>query len=550
MKRVGIASSILLVIGFAALAGNPTPSPPPDASESRRGLVNTGSQTLGGLKTFVDGGIIATLRSGTTFEGTVILTGFSDGGSPYLVQSVRTAETTSDLTLFIDPDAGVNGRDCADASPCQTLNGALAMVPRTIRHLVTINAAPGVYPAEASIFEDFNILSGFLLVQGSMSRVTPTTGTASGTLTAVSNVAPLPLLTDSTQTWTVNEFRGRHVRMTSGSAANNIGVIISNTATALTLASPVSGTVAITDGYEIVQPAVTFTGDQTFSSVNQAVVSVRNVRGRNTATSGSSTIGRFGFSQVAIQQNGASNNSIRLSDISGPRFECIECSITGLVNSSGGATVTALSFARTFVTGPATGGTGAFSWSGGAIRSLQGPTYWRSPSGVAWRVSNNVVISIAQSTNQVIETGQTTTSAFRSTGGSILAGASGSSTGFVLICPSGSTTGVGVWLESYTIATNGVSNEFSSPIVTIQNCATGILVEGPSYFVTTGVVSHTTGTVGVSVTRGGRARLTGAPVFTGVGTELSLDGTSQTLATLNAASPQVLNTPYGSHISR
>lgn len=549
MKRVGFVGLVFLVFGFVALAGNPTPSPPPDASETRRGLVNTGSQTLGGLKTFVDGGIVATLRTGSTFEGTSILVGLPDGGIPYVVQSTLNTETTSDITLFIDPDAGVNGRDCADASPCQTLNGALARVPRTIRHLVTISAAPGTYPAETVVLEDFNIPSGFLIVQGSMERVTPTTGTSTGTLTSMSNTAPLPVFTDSTQSWTVNDLKGRHIRMTSGSAINNIGIVVSNTATSLTLASPVTGTIAISDGYELVRPAVVFTGDQTFSTVELSVLTVRSIRGRSAATSGSVTIGRFGFSQVAIQQNGASNISIRFGDVTGPRFECIECSITGLVTALGGSTVNAISFARSTVTGPPSGGTGAFSWSGGAVRSLQGPTFWRSPSGVGWRISNNVVISIAQSTNQVIETGQTTTAAFRSTGGSILAGSSGSSTGFVVICPS-SSTGVGVWLESYTIATNGISNEFSSPILTIQNCGTGVLVDGPSYFVTTGSVSHTTGSIGVSVTRGGRARLTGLPVFTGVATELQLDGTSQTLSNLNAASPQVINTVYGSHISR
>ena len=54
---------------FALLVLSQNPSPPPDATATRRGLVNTGTQTFGGIKTFVDGGIIADLRPGSTFNG-------------------------------------------------------------------------------------------------------------------------------------------------------------------------------------------------------------------------------------------------------------------------------------------------------------------------------------------------------------------------------------------------------------------------------------------------------------------------------------------------
>jgi hypothetical protein len=59
----------LALLALALLAApSPMPSPPPDATPTTRGLVSTGAQKFGGLKTF-DGGIQADIRPGSYFNG-------------------------------------------------------------------------------------------------------------------------------------------------------------------------------------------------------------------------------------------------------------------------------------------------------------------------------------------------------------------------------------------------------------------------------------------------------------------------------------------------
>jgi len=135
---------LILLVGLFAYA-NPTPSPPSDATATKRGLVNTTSQTFSGLKTYVDGGIIADLRTGSTFEGNPILTGFSDGGSSFITSTTpiingRSFETTGSLNLFVNGELGNDNNDCTDGGPfaCATISGALFRTPREIQHTTII----------------------------------------------------------------------------------------------------------------------------------------------------------------------------------------------------------------------------------------------------------------------------------------------------------------------------------------------------------------------------------------------------------------------------
>lgn len=91
---------------------------------------------------------------------------FLDGVSPWLDTGVLTSEvpnplnalllsgvpasTTANLNLYLDPNGSDNGSCTSPGKPCRTCAGVLSKIPRTIRHLVTVYAAPGYYSAPSS----------------------------------------------------------------------------------------------------------------------------------------------------------------------------------------------------------------------------------------------------------------------------------------------------------------------------------------------------------------------------------------------------------------
>lgn len=215
-------------------------SPPPDATATRRGLVNTKTQTFGGLKTFVDGGVSVqgdlAIDGGLRVSGSAVIDGgLTVGGFP-----VVTA-TSAPMTLFVEKDGGSDSNACTDAGvgACLTLAGALAKVPKFLNHSVTVNVAAGAY-AETFAVDGFSIAQGATLaITGTMTTATLTTGTATGTVTsyAAPSVTAVPSITDSAQSWTASNLRGRFVTFTSGALSGQSHPIYDNTATTITLST-------------------------------------------------------------------------------------------------------------------------------------------------------------------------------------------------------------------------------------------------------------------------------------------------------------------------
>ena len=161
--------------------------------------------------------------------------------------------TTADTVRWAGP-VGNDNNDCLyPHTPCRTIGGALNKSPKNLRHLLTIKVAAGSYPGF--------IISGFrvdgatqaatagLLIDGQLANITPTTSTATGTATAGSagSNTTFGTLTDSGKTWTVNDpaIVGKYVSILGGTGAGQVAVVVSNTATVLTIAgswvSPVAG---------------------------------------------------------------------------------------------------------------------------------------------------------------------------------------------------------------------------------------------------------------------------------------------------------------------
>lgn len=238
----------LLTILLAA-----TPSPPPDATTTQRGLVNTKAQAFSGLKTF-DGGIWTPTVNGVPVE------------------------TTAAVTVYISP-TGSDSALCTLAAPCATVNRALAQLPKRLSHNATIEAAAGTYTFTSSqLIDGITMAEGVTLtIQGSTAwaQWTPASGTASGTLTGFSALAfpTRAIFTDAAQAWPAASLwsaaalgiRGRFVCMTSGLQSGNKFPIHAASPTTLEVGrtSFTGGNPATGDTYEICTPSTVFVGSIT-----------------------------------------------------------------------------------------------------------------------------------------------------------------------------------------------------------------------------------------------------------------------------------------------
>ena len=118
----------------------------------------------------------------------------------------REYQTYSAVTLFVDPTgADTNACTASGTAACATVTGALSKLPRFIRQNVVINVATGAYSTSFNV-QSFTFDPGVsLTIDGETVLATLTTGTPTGTFTAVTlnSAASLATLTDSGQSWTV-----------------------------------------------------------------------------------------------------------------------------------------------------------------------------------------------------------------------------------------------------------------------------------------------------------------------------------------------------------
>lgn len=187
-------------------------------------------------------------------------------------------QNSAALALFVNASTGNDTFDCLSAStPCLTLAGADAKIPRgKVQFTVTVNVAAGNYTGH--IFEGFNPVPttktssssvNMLTIQGpALINFSPATGTATGTATAgagCSSSEPFTTsasLTDSGQTWTVDNLRQQLIEITGGTGSGQIQPIASNTATVVTVGGcwttppDATSTYAIRDWAAVITTAV------------------------------------------------------------------------------------------------------------------------------------------------------------------------------------------------------------------------------------------------------------------------------------------------------
>lgn len=154
--------------------------------------------------------------------------------------------TNEDMTFYVTPATGDDSNYCVtSALPCKTVKGALAKAPKILRHKLVVLVGPGeagpFYLSGFSIDNSQQQSSGGILIDGTLANVTPTTGTATGTATSATAgwYETFATLTDTGQSWTTNDFRGKFLAITAGTGVGAVRVVVSNTATVITIAGSI-----------------------------------------------------------------------------------------------------------------------------------------------------------------------------------------------------------------------------------------------------------------------------------------------------------------------
>ena len=264
----------MMLILALLLASAPNPSPPPDATAGRRGLVNTTTQTFGGAKTFTDGGVV--INGNLFVDGGLIIRG---GLAPATI-------STAPIILYVDQELGSDLNTCTidgGVFACATISRAIDQLPMFSSHNVQLNVAGG---ADGGVrdYAGFNLATsqirktdgGFtttINIIGTLGRVNLSTGLNFGQITSydaggiTADGGTFPnMLAYSTATvagagWTTNELRGkfaRTIRYDGGSLLTY--AIYENSADTFTPAISVTAATWALSGYvEIIEPKTRIT---------------------------------------------------------------------------------------------------------------------------------------------------------------------------------------------------------------------------------------------------------------------------------------------------
>lgn len=436
-------------------------------------------------------------------------------------------QSTATQTLYVSTTGNDNNPCTSAGAACLTIDGALNKLPNTLRHDATISVAAGAYAAPLNITrKDLTIVGGVTLsVTGTMSTPTLTTGTTSGTLTASAagsaSIGP-GTVTDSGQSWTVNELKNKFIRFSSGTLSGQSFPISSNTATVITIPSnQAAGTVAYTieeiGSTFVSSSAITWRGLQGAGNLSLSNLKVE----RSSSGSGPSpNIGAV-LTLTNVWVKGATGN--------------------GMFAQSGIVVATRAIFEGT--TGSAFGMSAVQGSATGVIPSKASVSSCiaRATTGTAFSVPVFPAVGTFAPVIAEVSTGIGISNAGTQSGQSASAWVTCSSTG----------TGIQIGATISNSSPFVYASQAMNGGVRITGCATGISVVGFASSLANAPAFDTV-TTAFSATRGGTIDLNGTtPAFTSVTNEFGIDGTFYSLANLDAlAAPKIYTNNYGSRIIR
>lgn len=455
----------------------------------------------------------------------------------------REYQTYSALTYYVDP-TGSDSNACtaSGTSACATPQGAIAKLPRFIRHAVTINIAAGTYSGGNLNIDDV-VMAGsapsLSLVGPAQVNATLSTGTPTGAFTAVSNtMTPQPTMTDSGQSWTTDALRGMYLWVTSGTQNGQVRLITGNTGTTLSLASPFSSAPAIGDTYAVKVPAAVI------SSVGNAGVLVRP-QGRG--------VSNYIFSDldfISTASNGtgcALSPSLDRAAMALTRVRCLGTGASGTygVQHTGPGSVT-LSFVY------ASGITGmAFQTGPGSRTTSFFGSFARGTTQDGFLVTGGLYIA---NIDGVFESGATNAAwgPIRFSGAGVAAGTT-SPTYVFARCTDAAPVSPGVRLENSASTTSLATGASNAPISTariyhlyVDRCETGVLANWDTNFASNAIVCNNVTTC-INAGSGAKVRANSVS-FSTVTNELQVDGTNYTYSFFTGLSPKRIVGPQGSSI--
>lgn len=454
--------------------------------------------------------------------------------------------TQGTLALFVDGASGNDSNACtaSGSSACLTIQGAINKIPELLQYAVTVDIAAGTYAGFRMINHAVNPAStasptGSIYVRGAaQSNFSPATGSATGTVTSVSTDAVgFHVVTDSGQTWTVDNLSTRFLSLTGGTGSGQVCPIISNTATAVTVSctfspAPVAGTT-----YAIVTPSVLIT-----SSVNNTATATGAAGGAAGIILSNLSYPRVSLAGYVLQDLEVSGSftsvtmvdarAVGLTRIRAAPTNSVSYNVEGAtqvqilnsVGSSGTASAVAVgqntqsdlmtvNAASNFFTSAASGTGGATilcPTRGSAARFLINETVNTSSTGAAFALLGGTVKTVNLSGRFRCTTAST------NTGIRVL---DGSASGF--LGPN----------QAQIIATTSM-----------DTCGTGLDVRGAAQVanlaVTGGTITFLSNTLAVNARGGGKVVFTTAvPTFTSNTTDISVDGATSTRAAFVALTP-------------
>lgn len=441
------------------------------------------------------------------------------------IPDYRTPGTATTDTYFVDGSTGNNNFNCqVSTTPCATIQGALNKVPKLLRNQVTISVAAGNYAcfyiSGFTTDNGFQQTTGGLLIDGSLSNFAPATGTATGTATG-GTAGTLPgfgTLTDSGQTWTVNNLRGKFIVITGGTGSGQVRAISSNTATAITIVGIWTAPVAASSTYAIQQNAVNINTacSNPASPISAAAANASAIYAID------NNVG-YRVSAIVVRNIGvtsASGSAFTITDSSGYAF--IQSIYTG---ASSPIVLTSNSASRnnfdTIVDASSTAGTYLMSSSGPANTTIIRSMSYNGNSGL-------LTVSTSGSPGQFVTVNQSEAVAASATNGAAVAIGNGR----VLVLNSrldcvsgGSTTAISAGIDGFISGPNQGIGPVAVTVTTVffgGTCGVGMLATALGR-IATGALTGSAATTGYRADWGGQIELVSGTQITGGTQDYMLD---------------------------
>lgn len=452
----------------------------------------------------------------------------------------NTAVLDEPVTLKVEATGSDNG-DGSDTSPFRTIQAAIdSLSGSVIRSTVIINVGAGSFPGfaiEGLQIDSFGrgTVTPTLTIQGTFGTAVITTGLTSSTVTSGSTSVGLTTLMDASQTLTVNELVGQWVLI-----SGTYRVIVENTATTISYlggSAPTGGT-----AYTLHSPATII--DQSLGTVGSTGTGARSLTMALPVSNSSTT--SVVISTVAFRQE-TSGTGTTMTSLGGNgiyRFQnCSFVATTALTNyrvlNATGMAGIALSACYVDVRNANASGSIGLLFSTGSIN--------RNSNSIASSFFN---CGSAASGISVSGTAAANTSNIQVSGAS--AGLAVFNSGSVFMSPFNRfvscTIGIDINGSSTSIPSTASLTTGSTSSHQFTNC--GTILKGGYGQMALGSAQGSGNTNGIVLIKGARCQI-GSTAVLGAVTELSVDGTTGTLATLRAASPKVfpvVPNAYGTYI--